>query len=227
MKRIPQTKLAPQPHKDLRWGSHVPLTKAILATFPITGALELGAGTNSTPVLFSSLPYVVSVEADKGWIEKLRSEKLITETDNHRIVHHEVPADINRSTIRENIDPSVLANATKLYRSVMRPEHNYLFVDCYAGFRLRALNDLHTSFDVITYHDAEPKDDKWYGYSTFQADNGYNHFVDRTFMANTGLIVTKKFQHFMDKFLENYAKEAALYADRFNAEYKPTIEKIR
>lgn len=223
---IKQASLPPNLKKDLRWGSHLPLTRAIIASFPITGALELGAGVNSTPVLFNNLKYVVSIEADLSWIEKLRSEKIVVETETKKLVHHSVPSYINRGTVRAEIDPHILQSASAFYASFINTNLNFLFVDCYAGFRLQALDDLHERFDVIAYHDAEPQEDKWYSYSSFKASPEYTHVVDRTFLAHTGLIVSKKLQNNMHAFFATYQNEAQAYANKFNTEAIPTFEQL-
>lgn len=224
--KMKQHLLSGDSHKLLRWGSHVPLTKAIIQTFPITGALELGAGINSTPVLFDRLPHVVSVEADLNWINKLINERHITLSNNHQIIHHVVPDTITRGTVREKIPNVTIMEALAFYQSFITPSLNYLFVDCYAGFRLEALRSMHERFDVVTYHDAEPHEDKWYGYSMFKPSPDYIHWVDRTFLANTGLLVHRKFAYLMPAFEAAYQIEAALYADKFNALHDPTFEKL-
>lgn len=226
MKLTPQKKLPYPVLRDLRWGSHIPLNLSVLHAFPITGILELGAGLNSTSLFFDNCSHVVSVESDLDWINKLINEKLICEDATHKIVHHKVPSTINRSTIRENISKDVLNNAVELYNSVITPDMNYLFVDCFAGFRLAALNNLYQKFDVISYHDAEPHEDKWYGYSKFRANDQYFHFVDRTFAANVGLLVSKKFEHLIQTFNDRFVIEAEKYAKKFNAEHQVVLEKI-
>jgi hypothetical protein len=221
---IRQEKLPPEKLRALRWGSHIPLNASVLKSFPITGVLELGAGFNSTPLFFKSTSHVVSVESDAAWIEKLRSDKTIVETPAKRFVHHEVPPWVSRSTTKEELTPELLDSAVSLYRSVRTRELNFLFIDCHAGFRLKVLVELHQEFDVIAYHDAEPKDDKWYGYSTFKPGAGYLHCIDRTFAAHTGLLVTEKFATSMDLFVENFAIESAEYANRFDAIHEVTLD---
>jgi len=58
MERIKQQNLSAEDFRSLRWGSHIPLNKSLLQTFPITGALELGAGFYSTKLFFDACPVV-------------------------------------------------------------------------------------------------------------------------------------------------------------------------
>jgi hypothetical protein len=102
---------------------------------------------------------------------------------------------------------------------------NYLFVDCFAGFRMPALNGLYQRFDVICYHDTEEKYAWQYDYHLFNPNEDYLHYMDRTFDANSGFVISKRFQDLLPAFLDNYAREAGLHADRFNAEYSVNLIK--
>lgn len=220
----PQHQLSAQQQRDLRWGSHIPLNTTILKVLPITGVLELGAGLNSTGLFFNNADYVTSVEADQQWIQTLR-EKGLEDTPKHKIVHHPLPEGIVRGTYRENIDPKLLKEAATFYKAQITDEMNYLFVDCYAGFRLEALLELHHLFDVIAYHDAEEKHDYEYGYSTFHANVDYRHFIDKTFLAHTGLLVTSRFDEYMPKFIETLNIESDKYAKRFDTTFQVNLVK--
>lgn len=215
--RVKQRNLSGDKKRDLRWGSHVPLNKAIMQTFPITGVLELGAGFNSTPVFFENAEHVVSIENDKGWIDKLIVEKAVVEDDSHKLVHHELPAEYYRGTRREQFDPKILKDSIKFFNSFVTDDFNLLFVDCYAGLRLEAINKLYKKFDVIVYHDAEPTEDHHYGYSTLKVNKDYCHYIDRTFLANTGFIFSKKLEPLFAQFVENYTKESEEWALKFGA----------
>lgn len=224
MIKISNNKLLPEDLKKLRWGSHVPVNTSILKSFPITGVLELGAGFNSTPLFFDSCDNVISIENDLDWIGKLKEDNLIQETDNHKLIHHEVPENINRSTYRKDIPANILNDAINFYKSFMSPKINFLFVDCYAGFRLEALTKLYNSFDVIAYHDTEPHFDHCYDYSKFAPNNLYINIFDKTFPANVGILISKKYENLISDFKNNFNIEAELYAAKFNTYYKPVLE---
>lgn len=218
--------MLPEDLKNLRWGSHVPANTSILKSFPITGVLELGAGYNSTPLFFNECETVISIENDLDWINKLKEDNLI-ETENKKLLHHELPDYINRGTYRKDIPKNILEESIKFYKSFITPEINFLFIDCYAGFRLEALEKLHTSFDVITYHDAEPKYDHCYDYSVFKSSKDYIHIFDRTFPANVGILISKKYSDLIGVFENQFAIESEKYASKFNSNFKVKLEKAR
>jgi len=220
MKKIPQLKLKPNVFKDLRWGSHVPINSSILKTFPISGVLEIGAGLNSTPLFFNNCSKVISIENDQDWINKLRNENLIIENDNHKLIHHEIPNKILRGTRRKDIPKNILDEAISFYKLFMTNDLNFLFVDGYAGFRLETLIQLHESFDVVAYHDAEPRHEYSYSYSLFKPSENYVRLFDRTFDAHVGILISKKLEHLIPLLKENYIIEAEFYSNKFNADYK-------
>lgn len=224
MKKILQKNLHPDKLRDLRWGSHIPTNTSILKTFPINGILELGAGLNSTPLFFSNCNKVITIENDLDWINKLKNENLITESENHKIIYHNLPKNITRSTHRNDISNNILRETIEFYKSNMTSDLNFLFVDGYAGLRLETLTHLHKSFDIITYHDAEPRFDKDYDYSHFIPSKEYFQIFDRTFSAHVGILISKKFENLIPLFKENFKIEAEKYADKFNTEYKVFLE---
>ncbi len=225
MERIKQENLPGKDFQGLRWGSHIPLNKSLLQTFPITGALELGAGFYSTKLFFDACPVVTSIENDLRWIEKLRSEYDIIEDADHQMIHHIIPPEIKAGTLHSNIPSNIIDQAIEFYSSYITPSMNYLFVDCFAGFRMPALNGLYQKFDVICYHDTEEKYAWQYDYHLFNPNEDYLHYMDRTFDANSGFLISKRFQDLLPAFLDNYAREAGSYADRFNADYSVNLIK--
>jgi hypothetical protein len=212
--------MKPEDLKKLRWGSHIPTNTSVLKTFPITGVLELGAGFNSTPLFFENCENVISIENNLDWINNLKQHKLI-ETETKKIIHHSLPNNINRSTLRKDIPKNILNESIEFYKSFITPSINLLFVDCYAGFRLEALEKLHTLFDVIVYHDAEPKYDFCYDYSKFKPSKQYRQMFDRTFPANVGILVSKKYENLISDFQNNLELES----EKYNSNYKPILEK--
>jgi hypothetical protein len=222
--RTIQKKLSKEKFSELRWGSHIPMNKALLNSFSITGILELGAGTKSTPLFFKNCKNVISIESDIEWINKLKAEKIVEESATQKIVYHKVPESINRSTLRKDVPTDVLENATRFYHTFITPEINYLFVDCFAGLRLEALLRLYDKFDLIVYHDAEPEYDWCYSYSSFKPNKNYRHYIDRTFSAHVGVVISNKFSHLLDSFKNNFMLEAENYAKLFNVQHKPILE---
>ena len=166
MNTTPQHLLSREQKNNLKWGSHIPLNKAIIKTFPDIGVMELGAGLYSTKMFFEETNHTVSIESNREWIDNVLNDG-VYEDDNHKIIHHKLPADVTHHNTPDQIDKSVFDDAINFYTSNMNNNLNFLFVDCYVGLRLNALRGLHELFDIVVYHDAEPGVDKFYHYSQF------------------------------------------------------------
>lgn len=210
----------------MRWGSHIPVLEAAIDTFNITGALELGAGINSTPLLFARVPRVTSLECDEAWITELRKRWPVPEDEAHRLVYMPVRRGVNRGTLEEKLTAHDLERARAFYRLWLQSDMNLLFVDSFAGFRRRAIVDLFAEFDVVVYHDAEPKHDHQYGYSSMTFPAGWAHLVDRTFPAHTGVLLAPRVAFMQDQFAQALKTRGAAYAQRFEVPHEPRLEDI-
>lgn len=212
MKPIDYHKLDVNQQKSIRWGSHIPLNKALLQTFPITGVLELGAGFNSTPLFFDKLNYVVSIESDKEWITNLLKTANLSISENKKILYHQVPNDITRSTLRPNISNTILNDAVNFYKCNSNKNLNYLFIDQYAGFRYDALQNMYDEYDIIAYHDVQEKNVYAYESFTLNKNTEYYRFIHTSFAAYTGVLISKKFNSLMCSFFDELRKESNQYS---------------
>ncbi len=205
----------------IKWGSHIPLHRAILKTFPIHGILELGAGIYSTKEFFSTSQRVISIENDSEWVKKMRT--LVKEDSTHKIVHHVLDnKNIQNGTLYGQVSDDEVKNAVSFYKQYINDDVNMMFVDGYACFRQPALQNLYGCFDVITYHDTEKP--KLYGYNHFRNSLGYLHFVEKTFIAHTGLLIKLDFKECIPLLMENLKKECEIHADYLNVEATVNIE---
>lgn len=201
--------------KTLRWSSHIPINKAVLKSFQINGVLELGAGNNSTRMFLENGVEFISIESDKDWIESLNIPN---------VIHY--PAEgITRSTLRQHIPKQLLDDTIDFYIS-KKGNHNFLFIDCYAGFRLEALQRMHNLFDVIVFHDYEEREDKNYGYSKFKPDSNYRLFKDKTWVANCGIVIKEDLMELFPTFYSNFETECKQFANQFKCFYKVQLEEI-
>lgn len=217
-----QTNLVHKRKKTLRWGSHIPVHKALFKTFKISGTLELGAGHNSTPMLSTLSNKSTSIETDINWINTLKEKYNFSE--NHQFVHHKIPKYINRSTPAKEINDQIMQEASDLYLKYSSENLNFLFIDCDTCFRLKALELLHDKFDFITYHDAE--EPETYGYDKFKPNINYFHFIERRTLAYTGILISKKYEKYIDLFLENLEKEINEYLNNFNVVAYKELKRI-
>lgn len=224
MNTTPQHLLPPKQKNNLKWGSHIPLDKTILKTFPDVGVLELGAGLYSTKLFFEQTKHAVSIEANHEWIQNVLDDGLQTD-ENHKIIYHELPKEITHHLLPEQVSKSILADSIDFYKANMNDNLNFLFVDCYVGFRLNALQELHELFDVIVYHDAEPRVDKFYKYSQFNPSTNYDYYIDSTFLVHNGLLIKKSLAPYMEDFMKNFEIECNNFSKQFNTSYNVNITK--
>lgn len=207
----------------LLWGSHLPVLQAVIDAFPIVGALELGSGLHSTAILFDRLQSVVSIENYESWIDTLREN--IQEDEKHYFAHF--PFSHSKKAQREEIGQEALQKATEFYRSHMTFNPNLLFVDCFRGYRLQAMIDLHKDFDVIVYHDAQPRVDFRYGYSTFVPERNFIQYIDRTFPTHTGVYINVDYKDRLASFIEHHNYYALEWAKKFSVVCPVFLERIR
>lgn len=176
-------------NQQARWGSHIPINKTLLAVFDITGVMELGMGLFSTPLFTSLSPRTVSVECDIEWINNLKA-KGISNSKTHKIIHHVIEdEDVNRSTNYKEVTNTIKQKANLLYEQHLTDDINYLFIDCYAGLRLSALQSLYEKMDIIVFHDAGIRDSQLYGYDQFIEHPNYTLFHDSSFSPWTGFLI--------------------------------------
>lgn len=195
------------------WGSHVPINMTFLEVLPITGVIELGIGHNSTPSFVNKSPRTLSVENDQKWLKQIQQD--YPPTDTHKYVHHEV-SEI-RSTRRSTISEQKLKAANTFYKQLCGDEYNMLFIDCYSGYRLEAFIAMHEQFDVITFHDYQAKpgrinhyDGKHVPYNT----GLYDLWIDETYPAHTGIVISKKFAAQMDLIIDRHRNQVQQYTGK-------------
>lgn len=187
--------------KDLiTWGSHVFLHKAVFETFDIKGAIELGAGNWSTKLLRELCDNVVSVESDKGWIEKLKRRGL----DN--ILYQKAPG---RFVDRSSVSIDERNEYVSFVDSLITDSINLLFIDCVRSMRYDALSQLYTKFDIVTFHDYQQMSQglkKFYN-GGFKPNDSYEMLVDETFPTKTGIIIKKTLANKIPLLKENLVNQ--------------------
>lgn len=146
-------------YKGYQSSTHQPLLRAVLKAYNPRFVLELGVGDYSTPILSNSGAVYLGVENDKEWIERF---------PGLNIIHHSVS--FNNETNLRSI-PQEAWNLSNYYSLISIPPDrpNLLFVDNWTACRMLAINALKDRFDLIIYHDCQPKNTLTYNY------NGINH----------------------------------------------------
>jgi hypothetical protein len=59
----------------------------------------------------------------------------------------------------------------------------------------------------------------------FKPNDDYIHIFDRTFPANVGILISKKYKNLIFDFEKNFILEAEKYAAKFDSKFKPRLEK--
>ena len=195
------------------WGSHVPVHKSLFETYEVTGVIELGAGYHSTEMFFENCSKVTSIETDSVWVNKL--QQTIKQDDDHKLVLHEVPVNITRSTRRSQVDADFLESSVSFWESHIDGDMNYLFVDCISSLRLEAVEKLKSKFDIIVMHDVNEKGlgnhYKLDMLDELSKDTTHNLVVDSTYRQHTGILVSKKLGK-IEEFIAEHAKQTEAYS---------------
>lgn len=142
---------------DRRFGTAVPVLKAVVETLSVKSALELGSGNWSTPYLAGACETLVSVETDPEWHEK---NKQLYTRDGYVAVLHEGKGETADAQHAELIGAEH-ANDTA-YRGIAAiyfpAGGDLLFVDQEASLRRPSLDVLHPWFRALVWHDADEPD---------------------------------------------------------------------
>lgn len=141
------------------WATHRPLIQVALEVFNPGFVLEIGVGIHSTP-LFGAVEYV-GIENDKQWIDNVQS--LMNEECN--IIYNDLGG-VNSSTKFSNLNKQTKIKIIKFLTGLQIPEKpvRLLFIDSFVCDRNIAMILLAHKFDIIIFHDAQPKSHRVYGY---------------------------------------------------------------
>jgi hypothetical protein len=135
-----------------RFGSHIPLNKALLRTFPMHGVMEIGCGFMSTPMFREFKISLLSIDENLKWIQKMK--KSVKRNKKHRYVHNLI-SDPTVKASSMNLSKQVIQESVELYRKHIGKSLDMLFVDNYSGLRQYALMGLYRDFKISTWHDSE------------------------------------------------------------------------
>ena len=196
------------------WGSHIPINKALMETYDITGILELGAGYHSTKMFFDSVEHVLSVETDPAWVDEIK--EIVPESENHNIVRYEIDPSITRASRAWDVGEDFLEESVKFFKSQHKilkksSKVNLLFVDCISSLRRAALDEMYTDFDFVVFHDynLRGRNNHWRG--TFRPNSKYKMFVDATYPQHTGIIMKNKYAKKIDELSERFDENVFKY----------------
>lgn len=190
------------------YGTHLPVSRALIEVFKPKGVLELGAGKFSTPLFYQKVKKLVTIETDATWIGEVA--KIVPPRDGFELIHHSVK--LSSKTRARSISQKVKDECVAFYRNAMARHSglDYLFIDQVSGLRAFTLFSLYRQFEFVVYHDAE---DKGYGYEQFaDCDNGeYFHFLMSTYIPFSGILIHRKHAAKMAEFKQALERHALAY----------------
>lgn len=202
----------------LTWGSHTPLNRALIKTYELDSAIEMGAGVHSTKMLFEQCTYVQSFETDKLWTEYVKSE--IGTSVNHEIIYmnlekflaqHKQPRSVNASEFSEEYFETA---GSYLKKVLDANREKLLFIDTIRSLRHYFLINFYVYFNYVTFHDYNKPGitNHWNG--GVAPDLNYVMLVDQTYKTFTGCWLHKSKLNKLDELKANHAKEIFLYSGK-------------
>ncbi len=180
---------------DYAWSTHAPLLKALIKIVSPDTIVELGLGMHSTPIfLKSEAKKIFFIENDKEWLEHSKKDFVF----DHRceVHYHDLGENILLGTKRRELTQDQQKSIQEYYQQLQEKIKGsglkLLFVDNFACARAIAINTLTHSFDIVVYHDCQPKGVKWYEYY-FEKPiyERFNNYVLKTPTAWTGCFINK------------------------------------
>lgn len=183
--------------------------------------VELGIGEYSTSTFFQyDFDKYIGIENDFEWFTFI-SDKY-KEKKNSKFIYHNLGDDIKNATFLKDITKEQVHIIEQYYLQLpydilyddISPK--VLFVDNYTCCRTLAINTLYKYFDIIIYHDCEPKAISWYEYY-FKKDliNNYNNFYYKTPSAWTGFFISNKLEQNITKIVDTLNIHGINFCQRF------------
>lgn len=185
---------------NYEWSTHVPLNKILVEEIKPELIVELGTGLYSTPIfLQSQAKKLFFIDNDTEWLNEIKNKNKFDERCS--VIHHDLGNEIHLTTFLKELSEEkkneIFNYYKKLEDEIKKIElfPKMLFVDHYTCARALSINALYSSFDIIVYHDCQPKGIRWYEYY-FEKNLHLNY--DSYFLTSptswTGCFIKKSLQ---------------------------------
>ena len=207
------------------WSTHIPLLKSLTEVMQPKLIVELGTGLHSTPIfLQSTAEKLYFIDNDQAWLSRIQESNTF---DNRCTVrYHGLGEEITLTTFLRQLTAEKKAEISNYYIALSAEINSIavspkmLFVDHYTCARTLSINLLFESFDIIAYHDCQPKGTKWYEYYFNQGllDNYELHYL-KSPTSWTGCFIKKSFNDYstlnavMRPYVDSYCDENQLSRD--------------
>lgn len=213
---------------DYEWSTHVPLLKTVVAALNPKLIVELGTGLYSSPVFLNSqAEKLFFIDNDKEWLNHVKENNNFDARCS--LIFHDLGSDIKLRTFLRELAPEQKNKIIDYYKDLsvtignepMEPK--MLFVDHFTCARTLSINTLFDKFDIIGFHDCQPRGISWYEYYfNEELHKNYNLFFLTSPTSWTGCFIKKSFdiestlKTNIIPFVEAYCKEYNLDSSTMN-----------
>ena len=200
-------------------GSHKPVLMAILDIFQPQSVMELGMGFNSTQLFWENVPFLVTVENDLVWYNKMIGE--LQERKGAIPIHHNLGPGIHTKTKPHQFPSSVRVNCEKFYKELGNKygKMDMLFVDQFAVLRELSLNCLYHLFNIIVFHDSEHPGYHYKNFTSRDLSN-YHHYRFASMTTHTDILIAKAVMKDHVAWDNAVARHGEEYCEQFNQPYE-------
>jgi len=148
------------------WGSHIPLTSAVLEVLKPESAVECGCGNYSTPLL-SEACNVTSIEHDCEW-----GKRISEQFPEVKFIIDSIPL-VERRYLKKG-ELEIIESLYSSYASELKP-FDLLFVDSVACARVVSFNALRNLSQWIIVHDTDIDSCEHYNYDLLNLEGLFHY----------------------------------------------------
>jgi len=180
--------------KNWSWSTSKPLLSSLVEVAKPKFILEMGIGLNSTPIfLNSNCKDIIFMENSERWLRHMKRKYEFK--SYHKTILHDLGPEVDIGAFPKQLTKAkrteIIDYYNKLFDDVsIKESPRLLFVDHFTCCRTLAINALYGAFDIIAYHDCEPRGVRWYEYYFEDGlENNYSHYKLRTPRSWTGCFI--------------------------------------
>jgi len=203
--------------RNWSWSTNKPLLSSLVEVAEPKFILELGTGLHSTPIfLNSNCKDIIFIDNDQRWLNHVKRRNVFK--PYHKTFFHDLGPEVSIGAFPKELTKAKKAEIKDYYNklldniSILDKFPKLLFVDHFTCCRTLAINTLYKGFDIIAYHDCEPRGVRWYEYYfEKELENNYSHYKLRTPRSWTGCFI-KHGSDLEDKLEGNIKKHIQVYS---------------
>lgn len=180
------------------WSTNKPLIASLLEITSPKFIVELGIGMHSTPLFINSgCEDIIFIDSDKGWLDYIRLNNVFG--PRHQTLFHDLGPTKLKGVFLKHLTTDQRLGIVSYYEDlseIVADNSGFpkmLFVDNVTCCRTLAINTLYKEFDIIIYHDCEPKGILWYEYYfNKELIHNFDNYILKTPKTWTGCFINPK-----------------------------------